>query len=154
MSDIVAIEQLQWAYCHRVDRGTAAEVAVLFAPDGALRPAYDGPYELLGRAEIERWYAFYHENFRAKVRHLKHMITAPLIEIQPSGHATGRSYLLATAVTQDGSSGFYTTGTYHDEFTRRDGTWLFKSRRIEVEWMASHSTLLEQFPPLNFPQKR
>lgn len=152
MSDaIVAIEQLLSAYCHRVDRGNAADVAALFAEDAVLRPRYDGDYELAGRAAIERWYVWYHEHFRAGVRHLKHLVMSPLVEVDGE-RASGVCYLVATAVAAGTGEGFYATGTYHDEYVCEDRRWLFRSRLIEVEWMVSHATIAETFPPLGFPR--
>ncbi len=152
-TDITQIKQLQSKYAHRVDRGSAAEVAALFAENAILRPRYDGDYECKGRAEFERWYAFYHENFRAGVRHLKHMIMSAEVEVT-GNNAHGCSYLLATAVSNESNEGFYVTGTYNDEFVRIDGEWLFSLRVIDVEWMAATSALVEEFPPLNFPAKK
>ncbi|MGE0485501.1 MAG: nuclear transport factor 2 family protein [Gammaproteobacteria bacterium] len=147
--DVVAIEQLLWTYCHRVDRGTVAEIAALFAEDAVLVPKYDGDYECRGRAEIARWYAWYEEHFKSGVQHLKHMVSAPLIEVEGE-HATGSSYLLATSVTADGKTGVYATGTYHDTYRKLGGRWLFAARTIEVEWAAPHGTVIARFPPLGF----
>ena len=150
-TDRDGLEQLLAAYCHRVDRGTATEVAELFASDAVLRPVYDGDYECLGREEVQRWYAFYHETFRSTVRHLKHMITSCQFEIN-GDRASGCSYLLASAVGADDGEGFFVTGTYTDEYTRvTDDRWLFQSRRIEVETMAPQGVVQQEFPPLNFP---
>lgn len=152
MSDsIIAIQQLQAAYCHRVDRGTASEVAALFAPDGVLKPHYDGPYQLDGRVAVESWYAFYHANFRAGVRHLKHMVMSAQIDVE-GGQAQGVSYLLASAVSADSGEGFLVTGTYHDRYVCLDDQWLFAERLIEVEAMAPQGAVMETFPPLNFPR--
>ncbi|MGR8919882.1 MAG: nuclear transport factor 2 family protein [Gammaproteobacteria bacterium] len=144
------IEQLLAAYCHAVDRGTAAEVAALFAVDGILRPYYDGDYEMRGREAIESWYAFYHENFRASVRHLKHMIMSPMITLN-GDRASGVSYLLASAISNDSDEGFYVNGTYTDEFVHSDGRWYFAIRQIDVEAMFPQGKAVETFPPLNFP---
>lgn len=149
-NEITAIEQLLAAYCHRVDRGTAADVAALFAEHAVLRPFYDGRYEVRGRAAIEGWYAYYDAHFKSGVRHLKHMIMSPFIEVQ-GATATGVSYLLASAVAIDSGAGFMATGTYHDEYVRHDGRWLFATRRIEVEMMPTPSKAIETFPPLGFP---
>ncbi len=148
--DCSAIGQLLAAYCHRVDRGSAAEVAALFAEDAVLEPAYDGDYRLHGRAEVERWYAYYHANFRAGVRHLKHMVMSPLIEID-GDRGSGVAYLLASAVRAATGEGFQVTGTYHDHYLRDGERWLFARRRIEVEWSAPLSSVTERFPPLGFP---
>lgn len=150
--DVVAIQQLQVNYCHRVDRGSAAEVAPLFAEDAVLTPAYDGNYECRGRDEIERWYAFYHDTFRAGVKYLKHLITSMQVETAGDS-ATGCTYLLASAVSRESGEGFSANGTYFDSYSRVNNNWLFQTRRIEVEWMTTHTTVVETFPPLNFPAK-
>lgn len=146
---VIDISHTLAAYCHRVDRGTPAEVAALFAEDAVLRPFYDGPYECRGRSAIEAWYAHYEAHFKSGVRHLKHMIMSPLIEIDGQS-ATCVSYLLASAVRNDTGEGFFVTGTYHDELVSRDGRWLFASRQIDVEFMTPTVAVIEQFPPLNF----
>lgn len=148
--DIDQLEQLTNTYCHRVDRGTAAEVSALFAPDAVLVPRYDGDYQQLGRAEIERWYAFYHENFRAAVRHLKHMVMSPMFELDGE-RASGVIYLLASAVNRDSGEAMFVTGTYHDEYVRTNDGWLFARRTIDVEAMSPMGPAIETFPPLNFP---
>jgi len=149
-NDITTIEQTLAAYCHLVDRGSAAEVASLFTEDAILKPYYDGHYDVVGREAIQGWYAYYHEHFRAGVRHLKHMIMSALIEV---GGDTARSvsYLLASAVSNETDEGFYVTGTYNDTLVKLDGDWLFETRQIDVESMAPLGTAVEQFPPLGYP---
>ncbi len=149
-NDITAIKQVLAAYCHRVDRSTAAEVAALFAEDAVLRPFYDGRYEVRSRQAIQGWYAYYEEHFKSGVRHLKHMLMSSLIDVQGT-RATGVSYLLASAVSKQTGEGFMATGTYYDEFVLKDGHWLFATRQIEVEMMPTPSKAIEQFPPLGFP---
>lgn len=149
-NDITAIKQVLAAYCHRVDRGTPAEVAALFAEDAVLRPFYDGRYEVRGRSAIEGWYAYYEKHFKSGVRHLKHMIMSPLIEVD-GARASCVSYLLASAVSNATDEGFFLTGTYHDDFQQSDGRWLFATRQIDVEFMSPPVKATEQFPPLGFP---
>ncbi|MEQ8661133.1 MAG: nuclear transport factor 2 family protein [Gammaproteobacteria bacterium] len=148
---IVAIEQLLFAYCHRVDRGSADEVAALFAADAVLEPRYDGDYTLHGRAEIARWYAWYHAHFRAGVRHLKHLVMSPSIELDGT-RAHGVCYLVASAIGVSSGEAFQASGTYHDDYVQVDGRWLFQRRRIEVEWMVGHADIVERFPTLDFPR--
>jgi hypothetical protein len=148
--EIIAIEQLIHAYCHRVDHGTPDEVAALFAADAALRPFYDGHYEVRGRAAVRSWYAYYETHFKAAVRHLKHMVMSPLIEVQGE-QASGVCYLIASAVTISTGQAFSATGTYTDEYVCSAGQWLFKSRQIELEMMPTPSMAVEHFRPLGFP---
>ncbi len=149
-NDIIAIEQLIYAYCHRVDRGTPDDVAALFAPDAVLRPFYDDHYEVRGRAGVRSWYAYYEEHFKSAVRHLKHMVMSPLIEVQ-GDTASGVSYLLASAETIASGDAFTATGTYRDQYLRLDGRWLFKTRQIDLEMMPTPSKAMERFTPLGYP---
>ena len=148
-NDLTLIKQTLARYCHRVDRGTAAEVAQLFAEDAVLRPYYDGEYECQGRAEIQGWYAHYHEYFRANIRHLKHMITSAMIDVGGDS-ASCMSYLIATFVSNEDDSGYYVTGTYTDQLVKIDGDWLFKDRTIEVEFMAPQAAAIEEFPATGY----
>ena len=149
-TDIVAIEQLVYTYCHKVDRGTPAEVASLYAVDAVLRPFYDGRYEVRGRAAIESWYAWYEVHFKSTVRHLKHMVMSPMIELD-GDRARGSLYLVASAVVIRNGMGFFTTGSYFDDYVRVDGRWLFATRRIELEMSPTPSPAVETVPPLRFP---
>ena len=123
--DISAIQNLLSSYCHKVDRGTAREVAELFMEDGILRPYYDGKYECKGRVEVERWYAFYHEKMSSKVRNLKHIISSSEISVNGrSGSAV--TYLTAYFVGIEDGVAYQVLGTYFDEVTKNADEWLFK----------------------------
>ena len=150
-NDLALIKQTLARYCHRVDRGTAAEVAQLFTEDAVLRPYYDGQYECEGRAEIQGWYVHYHEHFRANIRHLKHMITSAMIDVDGDS-ASCMSYLIATFVSNEDDSGYYVTGTYTDQLVKIGGDWLFKDRTIEVEFMAPQTAAIEEFPPTGYTE--
>ncbi len=149
-NDITSIKQTLAAYCHRVDRGTPGEVAALFAENAVLRPFFDGRYECRGRPAVEAWYAYYEEHFKSGVRHLKHMIMSPMIEVDGT-RASSVSYLLASAVSKATDEGFFVTGTYTDELVRSGGKWLFQVRQIDVEFMTPPMKAVETFPPLGFP---
>src|SRR5262245_47253975 len=79
--DHLAILQLLHRYCHVVDRGTADEVAELFHQDGVLLPRFESEERCEGREAVRGWYARYMENFRAKVRYLRHKIETPVIQL-------------------------------------------------------------------------
>jgi hypothetical protein len=147
--DISAIQNLLSSYCHKVDRGTAREVAELFMEDGILRPYYDGKYECKGRVEVERWYAFYHEKMSSKVRNLKHIISSS--EISVSGRSgSAVTYLTAYFVGIEDGVAYQVLGTYFDEVTKNADEWLFKDRRIEVEYMTPLNSMIEGMEPLGF----
>ena len=147
--DISAIQNLLSSYCHKVDRGTAREVAELFMEDGILRPYYDGKYECKGRVEVERWYAFYHEKMSSKVTSLKHIISSSEISVNGrSGSAV--TYLTAYFVGIEDGVAYQVLGTYFDEVIKNADEWLFKDRRIEVEYMTPLNGMIEGMEPLGF----
>ncbi len=147
---ITHIKQLLAKYCHRVDRGTADEVAALFAPDAVLLPRFDGDYVVNGRSGVRDWYAHYNRNLRDGLRHLKHMIHS--IEIETDG-PRAQSICYFTACYVEGGSGKagLCFGTYTDRLTELDGHWLFAERQIETHIVLPQLEALERFPSLGFP---
>ena len=148
--DSALIKQTLAAYCHRVDSGTAAEVAELFHQNAVLRPYFDGKYDVNGRAQIRAWYAHYHENFRANVRHLKHSIGAIAIDLDGNA-AKSVCHLLASFVRNADEIAYFLTGTYTDELVKEDDAWLFKDRLIVASVIVSQPEFTETFPSLGWP---
>ena len=146
-----SVKQTLAAYCHLVDRGSAIEVAGLFAENAILKPYFDGEYDVVGRKAIEAWYAHYHDTFRASVRHLKHMIMSALIEVDGE-IARSSSYLLASAVNNETDEGFFVCGTYTDNLVKVGDVWLFEIKQIDIDFMAPQGKVVEQFPSLDYPQ--
>lgn len=146
-----AVKQTLAAYCHLVDRGSAVEVAGLFAEDAILKPYFDDEYDVVGRQEVERWYAHYHDNFRANVRHLKHMIMSALIEVD-GDIARSSSYLLASFVNNETDEGAFAIGTYTDNLVKVGDMWQFEIRQIDVDCMMPQGKVVEEFPSLDFPR--
>ena len=149
-ADITTIKQTLADYCHRVDRGTANEVADLFHKDAILRPYFDGKYDVHGREQIRAWYTHYHENFRANVRHLRHSIGSISIDVYGT---TARSvcYLLASFVSNADETAYFVTATYTDDLVNEADAWLFKDRLIETSFITSHGEFSETFPSLEWP---
>jgi hypothetical protein len=153
MTDTIqTIDQILNKYCHTVDRGSAKEVSNLFSQEAVLKPYFDDQYEVSGRAEIERWYAHYMENFRAKIRHLKHMVVSPVITVTNT-RASSICYFIASAVNTETNQGFSATGTYEDQFEKSGDSWMFSERCITVETTSPEINVTEQFPSLEFPRK-
>ena len=150
-NDIVAINQVLNEYCHTVDRGTAREVSDLFSPDAVLKPYFDDKYDVIGRSEIERWYAHYMENFRGNIRHLKHMIVSPVITVE-ANQANSVCYFLASAVSNETNIGFSATGIYSDKLEKLEGKWMLSERCITVETTEPEIKVIEEFPSLEFPR--
>jgi hypothetical protein len=131
VEDHLAILQVLHKYCHVVDRGTAEEVAELFHRDGVLLPRYESDERCEGREAVRGWYARYMENFRAKVRYLRHKIASPVIEIA-GNEATSVCYLDADSITISTNAANVTFGRYEDKLIKDEGRWWFKERTIIV----------------------
>ena len=149
-NELCAIEQTLAAYCHRVDRGTADEVAELFAQDAVLMPYYDGKYDVHGREGVRGWYAFYHQKMSANVKDLKHLISAASIDIDGDA-ASSVCYLTAYFTMKADNIVYQAQGTYLDTFVRTDTAWLFQTRRIEVEYITRMGEVIESMEPMGFP---
>jgi hypothetical protein len=131
VEDHLAIQQLLHKYCHAVDRGTADEVATLFHRDGILLPRYESDERYEGREEVRGWYQRYMENFRSKVRYLRHKIESPVIEIT-GDEATAVCYLDADSISVSVNEANVAFGRYDDKFVKDEGRWWFKERTIIV----------------------
>jgi len=131
VEDYVAIQQLLHRYCHAVDRGTADDVAALFHRDAVLLPRYESDERYEGREAVRGWYERYMENFRAKVRYLRHKIESPVIEIA-GNEAASTCYLDADSITESVNVANVAFGRYDDKFVKDGGRWWFKERTIIV----------------------
>lgn len=149
-NELAAIEQTLAAYCHRVDRGTADEVAELFAEDAILMPYYDGKYDVHGREGVRGWYAFYHQRMGATVTDLKHLITAASIDIDGDA-ASSVCYLTALFTMKEDNVVYQAQGTYFDTLVRFGNAWLFQTRRIEVDYLTRVGEAIDSMAPMGFP---
>ena len=149
-NDIGAIKQTLASYCHRVDHGTAEQVADLFAHDAILSPDYDGEYEVYGRDGIRGWYAFYNQTFAAGVKNLKHLIHSMMIDVDGDA-ATSVCYLTAYFISKEDGAPYQAFGTYRDTFVREGERWLFQTRRIEVEYVTKLGEVIDRIQPMGFP---
>jgi uncharacterized protein (TIGR02246 family) len=129
-ADVSQIEQLLARYCHRLDRGTAREVAELFAEDGAMIPAYESSDAVRGRETISAWYERYISESRSAMSNLKHMPMAIQVDLD-NDTASAVAYFTAMFV-KDGRF-IQAFGTYTDKLVRRGGAWLFAEHRIDTD---------------------
>jgi len=146
------IEQTLAAYCHRVDRGTAKDVAALFAEDAVFMPYYDGKYDVNGREGVLAWYTFYHQKMGETVKNLRHSIDTISIDIDSETHiATSVCYLTAHFTMKADNVAFEARGAYFDTLIRGDERWLFQTRRIEVQYITRMGEVIESMQPMGFP---
>jgi hypothetical protein len=96
-----------------------------------LFPRYESDAQHEGREAVRAWYQHYMENFRAKVRYLRHKIASPVIEIT-GNEATSVCYLDADSITVSTGQANIAFGRYDDKFIKDEGRWWFKERTIIV----------------------
>jgi ketosteroid isomerase-like protein len=149
-NDVIQIQHTLAACCHYVDRGTADQVATLFAPEAVLMPYYDGKYEVRGREAIRGWFTFYHENLRAKVTDLKHLTHSMMIDVDGDA-ASSVCYLTAYFTSKEDNVAHQVIGTYYDELVSGDDVWLFQERRIEVQYLTPLAHVIDNMEPMGYP---
>ncbi|MGR8947895.1 MAG: nuclear transport factor 2 family protein [Gammaproteobacteria bacterium] len=147
------IQETLSAYCHRVDRGTANEVAELFAKDAVLMPYYDGKYDVHGREGVREWYTFYHRKMSETVKNLRHSIDTISIDIDTEGDvANSVCYLTAHFTMKADNVAFEARGAYFDSLVRDGERWLFRTRRIEIQYITRMGEVIESMHPMGFPE--
>jgi len=144
---IEAIRRTIHSYNIAGDSRNAALYVPLWAEDALLEFAGFGPvpgFSCRGACEIaERTKAWNPDpsidpGF-ARTKFIRHNLTTSLITLTGPDTATARTYFLVmTEIGQDHC------GTYDDELVCVDGRWLFRHRRIALDWRAETSL----FPPL------
>jgi hypothetical protein len=128
MDDLAAIERLINVYNVVTDHGRWKELADCFTPEGVFYGAY-GSWHM-----SRQWEAFgaRSEKRTAEMGPTRHFVTNILTEVD-GDRATSNSFVLVTRTTPDNRCIVSLTGEYEDELVKRDGQWLFTSRRVIVD---------------------
>jgi SnoaL-like domain len=121
-ADYIEIQQLVARYAYAVDMhgGDGSTYADLFASDGVFgqTKGRDQLAELARRTQAER----------SGPAYVRHFLTNVIITPSPEG-ATGKQYLVAIDVGEDGkSSSVVHGGHYDDVYVKTPSGWRFKSR--------------------------
>lgn len=113
--DVVAIAQLKYRYCHRIDTGDYEGWVNLFTEDGT----FDYGGEIF--QGHDRLLTFAKTIFEKEFDTTAHVVTNPVVDVT-GNEAEGRFYLYYLSEQEDGN---YTWrhGIYHDEFRQVDGEW-------------------------------
>lgn len=125
--DIVAIERLNAAFCHELDRGTPEGFAALFT-DAAFYT--HGRRESRGRDEI---LAFARSRTAAGPRTSRHVQTGLRIELQGADRAAGTSCcttFAASATPPIASTLPILVADFRDVYALEEGAWRFAERHI------------------------
>jgi hypothetical protein len=121
IEDKDAIRELLHHYCFFMDEGRFAELAALFAPDGA----WIAPYRTAtGPADIAAWLE---QSVSALPRRM-HYVMNSIITIDGARAAARSNYL----VMVEGATGPIPSvcGTYDDELVKQPAGWRFQRRRL------------------------
>ncbi|GAA1518691.1 nuclear transport factor 2 family protein [Nocardioides humi] len=143
---LLAVEEcrrLMAEYGWRFDHGLSVEVAELFTEDGAWR---SNTIEAVGQAQLR---AFFARRAAMTERLTRHVVTNISIDVLAADHARARSY--AVEIRDDrGADGLGVdtrpgvVGDYLDELVRVDGRWLFRERRVVIEFKRETEAFLRQ----------
>src|ERR1700759_3997308 len=136
-ADRLAIRELVEAYAHRADRRDAKGQMSLFTEDthfvvymNAKDPAPS--QELHSREALAPVFADLN-----KYDATTHFVGQSTVFTLAGDRATGEAYCLAHHVTVDGGKRRLMVASlrYLDTFVKADGAWLFKERRLYVDWL-------------------
>ena len=136
VEDYAAILQLLHKYCHVVDRGTVDQIVALFHHDATLLPRYESAERYQGREAVRGWYERWIAESRATVRHLRHTILAPVIEIA-GNEATAVCYVDVDAIPVATNKPWMARGRYEDKLIKEEGRWWFRERALIVYYTSS-----------------
>jgi hypothetical protein len=125
-ADRIEISELIARYCHAIDRGRWEEFRALFTDDCRLDLS-----QVMGLYEGAEGIARFCDTMRALPIVMRHLTTNVVVRGEGDA-ARAETYVLAITGPEGGPAS-QTTGFYDDEFVRRDGRWLFRSRRLALD---------------------
>ena len=139
LEDIAAVRQLKHTYAKLMDAGLCHEneawpddpFLALFADDAIWESNVHGRHE--GKEALRALFA----GWAARLTFAKHHTIAPSIDIAPSGiEAYGHWYTWET-ITADGQP-IWLAATYNDDFIKRDGRWLIRHIRSNIQFRSPY----------------
>jgi 3-phenylpropionate/cinnamic acid dioxygenase small subunit len=145
--DYIAIQNLLYRYCDRIDRGDFDGLGQLFAQADVLFPADEQIFrrDPAGLAALYRGWVRIYEDGTPRTRH----VTSNVI-IEPDGpdRARTQSYILVYQDAPGVPLQPIVGGRYHDVFAKTDGVWHFAERRMEIDLYGNLSAhMLKAFGP-------
>jgi len=135
--EVIRIMNLKNRYMGLCDLGYPPKaLSELFVEDGIWTSQAFGTYR--GRKEIEGFFA----NISSRIVFAAHLALNPIIEVAPNGEeATGRWRILMPFTEEDQGrrTSRWILGDYAEDYTFRDGVWLFKKIDFFVNFNVPHS---------------
>lgn len=133
VEDRLAIRELVATYGDAVTRRDADAWGALWAEDSFWSlPGVPGMERIEGRAAIVAAWVEGMKAFPFQVN----IQTPGSLEVN-GDHASGRCYTHERVKTTDDTPQVW-INVYHDEYVRKDGRWLFKSRTLEILDISNH----------------
>ena len=124
------IRELVARYAHFADSGRFEELVALFAEDGVLE--IDGREPVRGRRALLEFLNGARESPRG--RFIRHHVSSVRITVSAPGVAEGSSYFLV--LTERGPDHW---GRDRDRYALQGDRWVFTTRRVRVDRLASGS---------------
>jgi ketosteroid isomerase-like protein len=132
LDDIEEIKALKARYARACDNNYDADaIAALFVEDAI----WDGGS--LGRAEGREKIRAFFRRASAFFPFAIHHVINPTIEID-GDHATGEWHLLQPATMAKEDKAVWLAATYHDEYVRVGGRWMFKHLRVTANFLTPY----------------
>ena len=126
------IIQALYRYSHKVDYGPPEVWANVFTEDGVFDVyGIDGKsiHKEKGREELAHYLS---TKKLPPVLYDKHLISSPVINVK-GNKARVESYFVMLRDKDETGAMVVSYGRYHDTLVKKNGTWLIKERRAEVE---------------------
>ena len=132
LEDIEEICKLKARYAAACDDNYNADaIAALFAEDATWDGGALGKAD--GRPAIHKFFSRATEFFPFAI----HNVMNPIIDVD-GDRATGRWYLLQPATMAKGNQAVWLAATYHDEYLRLDGRWMFKRLKVTSHFLTPY----------------
>ena len=146
-ADYVAIQNLIYSYCHRIDRGDFAGLAELFRHAAIIVPAASAPVR--GVQAIHDMYAKFTRRYPdGNTPKTAHVTSNLIIEADGSDAARSQAHFLVHQATEVLPLQPIIGGRYFDRFARVEGSWRFTERRIEIDLVGDLSAhMLQKIGP-------
>jgi hypothetical protein len=132
LEDVQAIERLERAYGHYVDKNLWDQVVDLFADDSTVELDQRGIF--VGKAGVRR--LFLETLGRGKVGLKKgtlfnHIQVEGVVDVDAAGHtAKARYHVIIQVAGFGGNDGFWSDGIYENEFVKDNGVWKFSKLKF------------------------
>ncbi len=132
LEDVQAIERLERAYGHYVDKNLWDQVVDLFADDGTVELDQRGIF--VGKAGVRRLFleTLGHGQVGLKKGTLfNHIQVEGVVDVDAGGHtAKARYHVIIQVAGFGGNDGFWSDGVYENEFVKDNGVWKFQKLKF------------------------